>query len=65
MAIDTPIASSVNDVAAIVDDVIEVNDEAMLDAMALLLGSASLVAEPSGAAGACGDHAEPRRCFAA
>jgi threonine dehydratase len=51
MAIDTPIASSVNAVAAIVDDVIEVNDEAMLDAMALLLGSASLVAEPSGAAG--------------
>lgn len=51
MAIHTPIASAVNDVAAVIDDILEVDDAAMLDAMALLLGSASLVAEPSGAAG--------------
>ncbi|MCV3241927.1 threonine/serine dehydratase [Mesorhizobium sp. ZC-5] len=51
MAIHTPIASAVEEVAAVIDDIVEVDDEAMLDAMALLLGSASLVAEPSGAAG--------------
>jgi threonine dehydratase len=37
-------------VAAVVDEVVEVDDEAMVDAMALLLG-AGIVAEPSGAAG--------------
>jgi threonine dehydratase len=51
MAIDTPIASAVNDVAAVVDDIIEVEEDALLDAMALLLQAGGLVAEPSGAAG--------------
>ena len=51
MAIDTPIASAVNDVAAVVDDIIEVDEDALLDAMALLLQAGGLVAEPSGAAG--------------
>jgi threonine dehydratase len=51
MAIDTPIASSVNAVAAVVDDIVEVDEDALVDAMALLLRAASLVAEPSGAAG--------------
>lgn len=51
MAIDTPIASSINAVAAVIDDIIEVEEDALVDAMALLLREASLVAEPSGAAG--------------
>lgn len=51
MAIDTPIASAVNDVAAVIDDIVEVDEDALLEAMALLLQAGSLVAEPSGAAG--------------
>jgi threonine dehydratase len=51
MAIDTPIASSINAVAAVIDDIIEVDEDALVDAMALLLRTASLVAEPSGTAG--------------
>jgi threonine dehydratase len=51
MAIHTPIASALNGVAAVIDDILEVDDETILDAMALLLGGAGLVAEPSGAAG--------------
>jgi threonine dehydratase len=51
MSIHTPVASAVREVGAVVDHILEVDDEAILDAMALLLGGASLVAEPSGAAG--------------
>lgn len=51
MAIDLPIASAVVEVAAVVDDIIEVDEKALMDAMALLLEAGGLVAEPSGAAG--------------
>jgi threonine dehydratase len=51
IAIHTPVASAVDDVAAVVDEVVSVDDEALLDAMALLLGGAGVVSEPSGAAG--------------
>ncbi len=51
IAIETPVATAVDDVAAVVDDVLSVDDEALLDAMALLLRAAGVVSEPSGAAG--------------
>jgi threonine dehydratase len=51
IAIDTPVASAVEDVAAVVDEIVSVDDEALLDAMALLLRGAGVVSEPSGAAG--------------
>jgi threonine dehydratase len=51
MAIHTPVASAVSEVASVVDEFVTVDDEAILDAMALLLGRAGIVAEPSGAAG--------------
>jgi threonine dehydratase len=51
IAIHTPVASAVDDVAAVVDEIVSVDDEALLDAMALLLRSAGVVSEPSGAAG--------------
>ena len=51
IAIHTPVASAIDDVAAVVDEIVSVDDEALLDAMALLLRSAGVVSEPSGAAG--------------
>jgi threonine dehydratase len=51
IAIHTPVASAVDDVSAVVDEILSVDDEALLDAMALLLRSAGVVSEPSGAAG--------------
>jgi threonine dehydratase len=51
MSIHTPVASAVGEVSAVVNQILEVDDDEILDAMALLLGGASLVAEPSGAAG--------------
>lgn len=51
IAIHTPVASAVGDVAAVVDEVVSVEDDALLDAMALLLRAGGVVSEPSGAAG--------------
>jgi threonine dehydratase len=51
IAIHTPVASAVDGVAAVVDEILSVDDEALLDAMALLLRGAGVVSEPSGAAG--------------
>jgi threonine dehydratase len=51
MAIHTPIASAVSDVAAVVDEVVAVDDADIREAMRLLLGQAGIVAEPAGAAG--------------
>jgi threonine dehydratase len=51
IAIHTPVASAVDDVAAVVDEIVSVEDDALLDAMALLLRVAGVVSEPSGAAG--------------
>jgi threonine dehydratase len=45
------VASAVSEVASVVDEFVTVDDGAILDAMALLLGRAGIVAEPSGAAG--------------
>jgi threonine dehydratase len=50
IAIHTPIASAVLEVAAVVDEILAVGDDVMLDAMRLLLGEAGIVAEPAGAA---------------
>jgi threonine dehydratase len=51
IAIHTPVASAVDDVAAVADEIVSVDDEALLDGMALLLRAAGVVSEPSGAAG--------------
>jgi threonine dehydratase len=51
IAFHPPVASAVDDVAAVVHEVVSVDDEALLDAMALLLRGAGVVSEPSGAAG--------------
>jgi threonine dehydratase len=51
MAIHTPVVSAIAEISAGVDEILAVEDEAILDAMALLLGRAGIVAEPSGAAG--------------
>jgi threonine dehydratase len=51
IAIHTPVASAVDDVASVVDEILSVDDESLLDAMALLLRTAGVVSEPSGAAG--------------
>jgi threonine dehydratase len=45
------VATAVDDVASVVDEIVTVDDEALLDAMALLLRTAGVVSEPSGAAG--------------
>ena len=51
LAIHTPVASAIDCVAAVVDEILSVDDEALLDGMALLLRGAGVVSEPSGAAG--------------
>jgi threonine dehydratase len=51
IAIHTPVASAIDDVSAVVDEILSVDDESLLDAMALLLRNAGVVSEPSGAAG--------------
>jgi threonine dehydratase len=51
ISIHTPVATAVDDVAAVVDEIVSVDDDSLLDAMALLLRSAGVVSEPSGAAG--------------
>jgi threonine dehydratase len=51
MSIHTPVASAIGEVAAVADEILTVDDEALLDAMALLLRYAGVVSEPSGAAG--------------
>jgi threonine dehydratase len=51
LAIYRPVATAVEEVRAVVDEIIEVEENAILDAMALLLGRTGLVAEPSGAVG--------------
>jgi threonine dehydratase len=51
IAIHTPVASAVESVTAVVDEIVSVDDEALLDAMALLLRAAGVVSEPAGAAG--------------
>jgi threonine dehydratase len=51
MAIRAPIASSVELLRHCIDDVVAVDDAAILDAARLLLGGTGILAEPSGAAG--------------
>jgi threonine dehydratase len=46
-----PIPEAVEDMMDTVDDVLLVDDEAIIDAMRLIFGKAGLVTEPSGAAG--------------
>lgn len=51
LAVRVPEPAALVDMRGTVDDVIEVDDAAMRDAMRLLFGAAGLVAEPAGAAG--------------
>ena len=51
LAIHRPVATAIEEVRSVVDDIIEVEEEEILDAVALLLKRTSLVAEPSGAVG--------------
>ena len=51
MAIARPVAGAIEQVAAVVDEIIPVGDDDMLAAMRLLIERAGLLTEPSGAAG--------------
>jgi threonine dehydratase len=51
MAITTPVAGALEQVAAAVDEILPVSDDTMLAAMRLLAERAGVLAEPSGAAG--------------
>ncbi len=51
IAIRAPIAASFDDMRGMVDDIVEVDDGALLEAMRLLHSHAGLVTEPAGVAG--------------
>ncbi len=51
MAISRPVPSAVAQLRACVDEILLVDDDAILDAARLLLRTAGVMAEPSGAAG--------------
>ena len=51
LAITRPVAGAIEQVAAVVDEVLPVSDDTMLAAMRLLAERAGVLAEPSGAAG--------------
>jgi threonine dehydratase/peptide deformylase len=51
IAVRAPIAASLHDMRGTVDDIVEVDDDALLEAMRLLHAHAGLVTEPAGVAG--------------
>jgi threonine dehydratase len=51
IAVGAPIAASLADMRGTVDDIVEVDDAALLEAMRLLHAHAGLVTEPAGVAG--------------
>lgn len=51
IAVRVPVAKSVERVKALVDDIVLVDDSALLDAMRLAASTLGLLLEPSGAAG--------------
>jgi threonine dehydratase len=59
IGVRVPIAEAVSDMNGIVDDVVLVDDGAIIEAMRLLHEKAGLVAEPSGAAGVAALLAHP------
>ena len=61
IAVRVPIAEAVNDMRGVVDDVLLVDDEAIIEAMRLLYRHAGLLIEPAGAAGVAAIVAEPDR----
>ena len=61
IAVRVPIAEAVNDMRGLVDDVLLVDDEAIVEAMRLLYRHAGMLIEPAGAAGVAAILAEPDR----
>jgi threonine dehydratase len=61
IGVRVPIPEAVEDMRGIVDDVLLVDDEAIVDAMRLLHRTAGLLSEPSGAAGLAPLLADPSR----
>ncbi len=51
IAVRSPIASAVEEMARVVDDIVHVGDDEILAAMKVLMSEAGLVVEPAGAAG--------------
>jgi threonine dehydratase len=51
IAVRQPIAASLDDMRRTVDDIVEVDDAALIDAMRLVHAHAGLVTEPAGVAG--------------
>jgi threonine dehydratase len=60
IAVRVPVAEAVGIMAGTVDDVVLVNDQAMLEAMRWLIADAGLVIEPAGAAGVAAIAARAR-----
>ena len=61
LAVRVPIAEAVNDMRGLVDDILLVDDEAIVEAMRLLYRHAALMIEPAGAAGVAAIVANPDR----
>ena len=61
MAIDEPVESAAETIAALADGFVVVDDAALITAMGVLLRDAGIVAEPSGAAGIAAILKEPER----
>lgn len=61
IAVRVPIPEALGDLHEVLDEVVEVDDAALIDGMALLHVHAGLTSEPSGAAGIAAILSEPRR----
>jgi threonine dehydratase len=61
IAVRVPVPEAVDDMGSIVDDMVLVDDEAMIDAMRLLVSTTGQLTEPSGAAGVAAIMADPAR----
>ncbi len=61
MAVSHPVPGAVARLAGVLDEVLLIDDEAMVDAMRLLVGAAGVVAEPAGAAGIAAIRTWPER----
>jgi threonine dehydratase len=61
IAVRVPIPEALEDLHEVLDDVVEVDDPALIDGMALLHVHAGLTSEPSGAAGIAAILFDPRR----
>ena len=61
IAVRTPIPEAVDDMRGLVDDVLLVDDEAIVEAMRLLYRHAGVLIEPAGAAGIAAILADPDR----